>query len=104
QRQRLRIARALLKDAPILVLDEATSSVDTETERMIQQNLEELTAGRTALVIAHRLSTIRKADRIVVIKDGQVEEEGSHDELLTHGGTYAELWDVQGGAVEAPTT
>lgn len=104
QRQRLSIARALLKDAPILVLDEATSSVDTETERMIQQNLEELTAGRTALVIAHRLSTIRKADRIVVIKDGQVEEEGSHDELLTHGGTYAELWAVQSGAVEAPTT
>ena len=97
QRQRLSIARALLKDAPILVLDEATSSVDTETERMIQQNLEELTAGRTALVIAHRLSTIRKADRIVVIRDGQVEEEGSHDELVTHGGTYSELWAVQSG-------
>ena len=97
QRQRLSIARALLKNAPILVLDEATSSVDTETERMIQQNLEELTAGRTALVIAHRLSTIRKADRIVVIRDGQVEEEGSHDELVTHGGTYSELWTVQSG-------
>ncbi len=97
QRQRLSIARALLKNAPILVLDEATSSVDTETERMIQQNLEELTAGRTALVIAHRLSTIRKADRIVVIRDGQVEEEGSHDELVTHGGTYSELWAVQSG-------
>jgi ATP-binding cassette subfamily B protein len=97
QRQRLSIARALLKNAPILVLDEATSSVDTETERMIQLNLEELTAGRTALVIAHRLSTIRKADRIVVIRDGQVEEEGSHDELVTHGGTYSELWAVQSG-------
>ena len=97
QRQRLSIARALLKDAPILVLDEATSSVDTETERMIQQNLAELTSGRTALVIAHRLSTIRKADRIVVIRDGQVEEEGSHDELVTHGGTYSELWAVQSG-------
>jgi ATP-binding cassette subfamily B protein len=97
QRQRLSIARALLKNAPILVLDEATSSVDTETERMIQQNLEELTAGRTALVIAHRLSTIRKADRIVVIRDGQVEEEGSHDELVTHGGTYSDLWAVQSG-------
>ena len=97
QRQRLSIARALLKNAPILILDEATSSVDTETERMIQQNLEELTAGRTALVIAHRLSTIRKADRIVVIRDGQVEEEGSHDELVTHAGTYSELWAVQSG-------
>ena len=103
QRQRLSIARALLKNAPILVLDEATSSVDTETERMIQQNLEELTAGRTALVIAHRLSTIRKADRIVVLKDGQLEEEGSHEELLAHEGTYAELWAVQSGAVEAST-
>lgn len=103
QRQRLSIARALLKNAPILVLDEATSSVDTETERMIQQNLEELTAGRTALVIAHRLSTIRKADRIIVIKDGRVDEEGSHDKLVEHGGTYAELWAVQSGAVEAPT-
>ena len=97
QRQRLSIARALLKDAPILVLDEATSSVDTETERMIQQNLEELTAGRTALVIAHRLSTIRKADRIIVLRDGRVEEEGHHDELITHGGTYSELWSVQSG-------
>ena len=97
QRQRLSIARALLKNAPILVLDEATSSVDTETERMIQQNFEELTAGRTALVIAHRLSTIRKADRIVVIRDGRVEEEGSHEELVTSGGTYSELWAVQSG-------
>ncbi|MCB9893312.1 MAG: ABC transporter ATP-binding protein [Planctomycetes bacterium] len=97
QRQRLSIARALLKNAPILVLDEATSSVDTETERMIQQNLEELTAGRTALVIAHRLSTIRRADRIVVLKDGRVEEEGSHDALVEKGGTYADLWAVQSG-------
>ncbi|MBX3458505.1 MAG: ABC transporter ATP-binding protein [Planctomycetes bacterium] len=101
QRQRLSIARALLKDAPILVLDEATSSVDTETERMIQQNLEELTAGRTALVIAHRLSTIRKADRIIVIKDGAVEEEGTHESLITHGGTYADLWAVQSGTVDS---
>lgn len=97
QRQRLSIARALLKNAPILVLDEATSSVDTETERMIQEKLEEITAGRTALVIAHRLSTIRKADRIVVLKDGKVDEEGSHEELIAHGGTYAELWAVQSG-------
>jgi ATP-binding cassette subfamily B protein len=104
QRQRLSIARALLKDAPILVLDEATSSVDTETERMIQQNLEQLTSGRTALVIAHRLSTIRKADRIIVMKDGKVEEEGHHDDLITHGGTYAELWSVQSGTAAASGT
>jgi ATP-binding cassette, subfamily B, bacterial len=97
QRQRLSIARALLKDAPILILDEATSSVDTETERMIQQNLEQFTHGRTALVIAHRLSTIRKADRILVIKDGRVEEQGRHDDLIDHAGTYAELWAVQSG-------
>ncbi|MCF6229050.1 MAG: ABC transporter ATP-binding protein/permease, partial [Planctomycetes bacterium] len=98
QRQRLSLARALLKDAPILVLDEATSSVDTETERMIQQNLVKITKGRTALVIAHRLSTIRNADRIVVMSGGRVEEEGSHDELLAHGGTYADLWAVQSGS------
>ena len=105
QRQRLSIARALLKNAPILVLDEATSSVDTETERLIQQNLADLTAGRTALVIAHRLSTIRHADRIIVIRDGRVEEEGHHDDLIVHGGTYADLWAVQsGGALDrAPT-
>ncbi|MCB9935626.1 MAG: ABC transporter ATP-binding protein [Planctomycetes bacterium] len=101
QRQRLSIARALLKNAPILVLDEATSSVDTETERIIQQNLEEMTSGRTALVIAHRLSTIRRADRIVVIKDGRVEEEGHHDQLVEKGGAYAELWAVQSGAAVA---
>jgi ABC-type multidrug transport system fused ATPase/permease subunit len=65
---------------------------------MIQQNLEELTAGRTALVIAHRLSTIRKADRIIVLEAGRVEEEGTHDELITHGGTYSELWAVQSGS------
>jgi ABC-type multidrug transport system fused ATPase/permease subunit len=80
------------------VLDEATSSVDTETERMIQQNLEKITQGRTALVIAHRLSTIRNADRIIVMSEGKVEEEGSHEELIAHGGTYSELWAVQSGA------
>ncbi|CAG0933846.1 hypothetical protein PLCT1_02497, partial [Planctomycetaceae bacterium] len=82
QRQRLSIARALLKDAPILVLDEATSSVDTETEREIQQNLAAITQGRTALVIAHRLSTIRNANRIVVLEDGAVREIGTHEQLL----------------------
>ncbi len=99
QRQRLSIARALLKDALVLVLDEATSSVDTETEREIQQNLARITQGRTALVIAHRLSTIRNAHRILVLKDGALAEEGSHDELVQNGGVYADLWSVQSGAI-----
>lgn len=102
QRQRLSISRAILKNAPILVLDEATSSVDTETEREIQQNLNALAEGRTALVIAHRLSTIRHADRIVVLRDGQVEEIGRHDDLIAHAGTYADLWHVQSGDLLAP--
>jgi len=100
QRQRLSLARAILKDAPILVLDEATSSVDTETERRIQESLAEITAGRTALVIAHRLSTIRGADRIVVLDGGRVTEEGPHDDLVARGGLYADLWSVQIGTAE----
>ncbi|HYU30948.1 MAG TPA: ATP-binding cassette domain-containing protein, partial [Thermoanaerobaculia bacterium] len=100
QRQRLSIARALVKDAPILILDEATSAVDTETERAIQQALRILTAGRTALIIAHRLSTIRHADRILVVRDGRVVEEGNHDDLLAHGGTYADLWHLQSGELQ----
>ena len=101
QRQRLSIARAILKDAPVLVLDEATSSVDTETEREIQQNLARIAAGRTALVIAHRLSTIRHANRIMVLRDGKVAEVGSHDSLLALGGTYADLWRIQSGDLSA---
>jgi len=97
QRQRLSIARCLLKDAPIIVLDEATSSVDTETERAIQENLQTITEGRTALIIAHRLSTIRHADRILVLKDGRISEEGHHDDLIELGGTYADLWHIQSG-------
>ncbi len=97
QRQRLSIARAILKDAPILILDEATSSVDTETERAIQQNLGQLTAGKTAIVIAHRLSTIRHADQIIVLKNGKIAEQGSHPELLEMDGIYADLWKVQIG-------
>ena len=97
QRQRLSIARAIVKDAPILILDEATSSVDTETERAIQSNLDRLTRGRTSLIIAHRLSTIRGAHRILLIKNGQLTEEGSHDELVKKKGDYADLWSVQAG-------
>lgn len=97
QRQRLSLARAILKDAPILILDEATSSVDTETERAIQKNLTSLTQGKTSLIIAHRLSTIRQADRILVLRDGQLEQEGPHTVLLKQGGTYADLWAIQIG-------
>jgi len=95
QRQRLAIARAVLKDAPILILDEATSSVDTETESLIQQALERLMIGRTTIVIAHRLSTIRNADNIVVLQDGRIEGQGSHEQLMTQDGLYRYLNEVQ---------
>ncbi|MFL1453501.1 lipid A export permease/ATP-binding protein MsbA [Marinobacter sp. GN3S48] len=95
QRQRLAIARALLKNAPILILDEATSALDTESERHIQEALETVMQGRTTLVIAHRLSTIEKADRILVMEAGQIVESGRHDELLAIGGAYAQLHQMQ---------
>ncbi|WP_372966067.1 lipid A export permease/ATP-binding protein MsbA [Marinobacter sp.] len=95
QRQRLAIARALLKNAPILILDEATSALDTESERHIQEALETVMQGRTTLVIAHRLSTIEKADRILVMEQGRIIESGTHSELLAAGGAYAQLHQVQ---------
>ena len=95
QKQLLTIARAMIQDAPLLILDEATSSVDTRTERMVQQAMDRLTSGRTSFVIAHRLSTIKNADLILVMKDGDIVESGTHAELLKNGGFYAELYNSQ---------
>jgi len=95
QRQRIAIARAILKDAPVLILDEATSSLDTDSERRIQAALAQLARNRTTLVIAHRLSTVEQADHIVVLDDGAVVESGTHSELLAHGGLYAQLYRLQ---------
>ena len=97
QRQRVALARAVLKDAPILILDEATSALDSEVEAAIQDSLEELMAGKTVIAIAHRLSTIQRMDRIVVLDDGRIVEEGSHNELLVADGLYARLWARQSG-------
>jgi ATP-binding cassette subfamily B protein len=94
QKQRLSIARIFLKNPPILILDEATSSLDTHTEREIQQSLQELAEGRTTLVIAHRLATIRNADRIVVIDRSGIVEEGAHEQLIERGGIYSSLHAV----------
>jgi subfamily B ATP-binding cassette protein MsbA len=104
QRQRIAIARAVLKNAPILILDEATSALDNESERYVQEALDELMVGRTSFVIAHRLSTIENADRIVVLKDGRIAEIGTHVELLALNGIYAYLHQVQGDAKPAANT
>jgi ATP-binding cassette subfamily B protein len=97
QKQRLAIARMFLKNPPILILDEATSALDTETERMIQKSLYELSEGRTTLVIAHRLATIKNADRIIVVTEDGITEEGAHEELIEAGGVYSRLHQAQFG-------
>ena len=105
ERQLIAFARALAREPEILVLDEATASVDPETERVIERGIAELMRGRTSIVIAHRLSTVRRATRIVVIHRGHIAEEGTHDELLARGGQYARLYRLQmmghGGAAPA---
>jgi subfamily B ATP-binding cassette protein HlyB/CyaB len=104
QRQRIAIARALIVDPRILIFDEATSALDYESERIVQQNLSEMCAGRTVFLIAHRLSTVRSAQRIVVVDQGSIIEEGSHDELIARGGFYAHLHGLQDGrSVASPT-
>jgi ATP-binding cassette subfamily B protein len=95
QKQRLSIARVFLKDPPIIIFDEATSSLDNESERAVQESLEKLTNNRTTLVIAHRLSTVRNAQRIIVLTDNGIDEQGTHDELVAFDGTYANLYNMQ---------
>ena len=95
QKQRIAIARAILRKSPIIILDEATASVDVETERKIQQAVGEITGKRTILAVAHRLSTIRKADKIIVIREGKIIESGTHEELVSLGGVYAEMNRIQ---------
>lgn len=97
QRQRIALARAILKDAPVLVLDEATSALDSEVEASIQTALERVMDGKTVLAIAHRLSTLTEMDRIIVMDAGRIVEDGSHSELMARGGLYAQYWNLQSG-------
>jgi len=97
QRQRIAIARVLLKDAPILIMDEATSALDSEVESIIQSNLSRLMEGKTVIAIAHRLSTIAALDRLIVLDQGKIVEQGTHSELIAQGGLYAQLWSHQSG-------
>jgi subfamily B ATP-binding cassette protein MsbA len=101
QRQRIGIARALIRNNPILILDEPTAALDSESERAVIEALERLMKGRTVFTIAHRLSTIRDANKILVLNDGVVAEEGNHDELMAHGGVYAALHHIQFDSVQA---
>ena len=98
QRQRIAIARAILADCPVLVLDEATSALDSESEALVQDALATLMKGRTCIVVAHRLSTVASLDRIVVLSQGRIVEDGPHAELVAKGGDYARLWNRQTGA------
>jgi subfamily B ATP-binding cassette protein MsbA len=103
ERQRLAIARALLKNAPVLILDEATSALDSESEALVQSALHNLMSGRTVLVIAHRLSTVRRADRIVVIENGSIAETGAHEDLMKEFGTYRRLYELQFANADVPS-
>jgi len=102
QRQRIGIARAIIRNSPILILDEATSGLDAQSESLVVEALDRLMRGKTSLVIAHRLGTIRQADSIMVLKGGRIAEQGSHDELLSRGGEYASLYALQFGGAAGP--
>jgi len=103
QRQRIAISRVFLKDAPILILDEATSALDSEVEAAIQNSLDDLMQGKTVIAIAHRLSTIAQMDRLIVMDQGKIAEQGTHDELVALNGIYAQLWQRQTGGFGTTT-